>query len=215
MKAKWIPALISALLMVSFLLGCKSGAQNTLKEEFKDNGKNQPYAQGIPLPEMDFTVYFPYVTDGVAAINMGYTRNINLPCDVDYFQSKGDKAPALTLQKGTEVYILSRNNPNGIHIGYGLQCWPDYEAGWRYGQPLITHDFPLSAIIAEDPTMYYVKTEQLLAVAGEFYDTNKISTISRTEYQKKSVLFIDRCLYLNGAFCSPDLIDHFNHRDEL
>ena len=43
---------------LSFLFaGCKAGSGSQLKENYIDNGKNEPYAAETPLTDMDFSIY--------------------------------------------------------------------------------------------------------------------------------------------------------------
>lgn len=208
---------IIATLVISCLLGCNTDAESSLKQEFKDNGRNQPYSNKIPLSEMDFSVYDKYVNISIGAPGINYIRKISLPCEVDYYNSNKDTTPAFVLQKGTEVYVLSQDETYFPTMGYGLQCWPDYEIGWRYGQPFMTSDFRQSTIYAQNSKKYYVKTEQLFAVFEEFYKYNpeRFSAASFSESQKKIVLIIDTILYAKGAFCSPDLEANYDSRDSL
>ena len=136
------------------LTACGSaGYKKEVEENFTDNGKNEPYARQIPLDEMDFQVYDDYFTKFSTLVQYNYDRKISLPCDVEYYESKEDSEPILTLEKGTKVYVLP-DNERSIE-GYGWCCWPDYEEGWRYGNPFLTIDF---TYISEEYPMYYVKS---------------------------------------------------------
>lgn len=197
---------------LSFLFaGCKAGSGSQLKENYIDNGKNEPYAAETPLTDMDFSIYTSqYYSDIISPlVDPDYNKRVTLPCDVEYYQSPGDATPVLTLPKGSDVYVLPRDAANFPTIGYGLQCWPDYQKGWRYGQPFfVTGDFTRS-MISQKYDKYYVRTEQIASVAREFYNNNRksLQNLTASEFQKEMVLEIDQTLYDNGAFCSPDLVD--------
>lgn len=197
------------MVMVTPLLfsGCGDTA-SALKEEFKDNGNQEPYSQNVPLSEMDFSGYREKAFTNVSTLtDPGYTLTCTLPCDVEYYTSKTDKTPAVTLEKGTQIYVLPSDQKNFPTFGYGLQCWPDYEAGWRYGQPFSQKEFTRELLSDTNSPCYYVKTEQLDAVAEAFCKENEKAFASFKEYEPSRVLIeaIDRELYTYGAFCSPEL----------
>jgi hypothetical protein len=93
-----------------------------------------------------------------------------------------------------------------IPLGYGYQCWPDYDKGWRYGYVFLTEDFEK---LTEDMEMYYVKSKQLEKVAAEFYEINENSFLGTTkkEYVKNITQAIDISLQYNGAYLSNYLRD--------
>ena len=60
----------------------------------------------------------------------------------------------------------------------------------------------------DDLRYYYVQTETLKAVLGAYYDKNQevLSEVSgREEYIDGCVQYIDRQLFSDGYFCSPEL----------
>lgn len=209
--------MVSVLVVVAALLSlasCKSGGQSTLRQEFVDNGKNQPYSQNVPLQEMDFDIYFKDIINkmGNAAVEINDNRKIVLSNDIEYFENKNDREPALVLKKGTTIYIHDLRS--GIMEGYGLWAWPDYEAGWRYGKPLADNytDIRTTSIAKS----YFVKLEQLALAADDYYNQNDcFNRYSPEEFRKGHLLFMDKILYLEGAFCSPDLEANYSRRDEL
>lgn len=94
---------------LSFLFaGCKAGSGSQLKENYIDNGKNEPYAAETPLTDMDFSIYTSqYYSDIISPlVDPDYNKRVTLPCDVEYYQSPGDATPVLTLPKGSDVYVL-------------------------------------------------------------------------------------------------------------
>lgn len=178
-------------------------------EEFVPNQKNDPYAQEIPLYEMNFWEYLiDFPAD--ALIYVEYNMMLTLPCNIDYYERKEDTTPALTLEKGTIVCLFpGKGYPSKALVGYGMVCWPDYEEEWRYGCPFISEDIPYivwryGKNYVRAQTMYYVKSEQLEEVAGEFYKQNKDkwdSMFSLRAYRKFATQYIDRILYTDGDFC--------------
>ncbi len=191
---------------------CRDNAyRQQMLANFKDNGKDEPYANRVPLHEMDFSVYDKYFPQATAPILVKYERKITLPCDVEYYSAKEDSVPAVILPKGTEVYIFPQDGgPFFIH-GYGVRCWPDYEKGWRYGIPFLTFDASRLEDVYQDEEipMYYVKTRQLEKVAEKFYENNPSAAvrIRKSEYVKRAIRSIDQFLYDNGAFLSEELLE--------
>lgn len=179
------------------------------QREFIDNQRNDPYAQGVPLYEMNFWTYLiEYPAD--TAVYTELNKMIVLPCNVDYYERKDDPTPALTLEKGTEICMFPGHSGFTSDLtGYGAVCWPDYEEEWRYGCPFITEDidyaaWDYSAAYIRIHDMYYVKSSQLEKVVRAFYNANK-STLSKScapwAYPKLLTQSIDQFLYLQGAFC--------------
>ena len=205
-STKLVAVALIISLLAFFLTSCQD-AHAELEKNFQDNGKGEPYSQKIPLSEMDFTPYMEAIFNKmvIAAGSPNYTREIVLPCDVEYYTDKTDKTPAVTLEKGTTVYVLPSDDPD-FTISYGMQCWPDYEKGWRYGQPFYKEEFKKGMISRYGQPWYYVKSKQLEAVAREFCLVNDFYK-SRNPYspEKAGIEFIDRALYEYGAFCSPEL----------
>ena len=238
MRTKRFFALVLLFLMLFTLFsGCAQAKEEQLeppewmKEHFKQNNKNEPYARGVPLHEMDFSEYWRYfekIGDDLMIHNEPET--VVLPCDVEYYRRKGDKKPALVIPKGTEVYIRKNNLPQEqqnrfFMSGYGVETWPDYEADWRYGIPFRTElDYVESLVGAK---RYYVKTQQLFQVADAYFalldEKNPLDESAfegepeQLEYAKSMrerrsmeiVLSIDSFLVYRGAFLSLDYIKYY------
>lgn len=175
------------------------------------NEKNEGYAQGTPLYEMDFTEYKYYMIDAYAAsLPLLDSITVELPCDIMYYEKKDDTEPVLTLEKGTTVYIHPSlteflHIPNSRNLtAYGFTSWPDYEKEWRYAAPFFTEKFDTDDISSDTP-MYYVKTDALKQIAKAYYKANTLfqNGTSAYEYVNSCVYSLDYLLYLEGAYC-PD-----------
>ena len=180
---------------------------NVYEERFEDNGRaEQPYKLNIPLHEMDFEVYDYYFPKIMALPGSSTEPKVTLilPCDVDYYASKEDKKPILTLKKGTEVYYT--DSDGWTPPGYGFKCWPDYDKEWRYGFVFLTEGFEE---LPENAEMYYVKLKQLEKVAGEVYKRNKPLYNhlygSKRKTVKEFTQHVDGVLWMNGAYLSNSL----------
>lgn len=176
---------------------------------FEDNGKGEPYSQGIPLNEMDFNIYWREYLSGTiyTLLDYGWEIHISLPCDVHYYAEK-DGECVLTLPEGTEVTVFPGGSPTVRTYGYGLICWPDYEKGWRYGQPFVTGDEEVRFMAGP---AYYVKTSELEAVAEAFYAVNEEilqkqgASRHADRYAKRITRYLDNELFDYGIFYSPEL----------
>ncbi len=180
--------------------------------KFQYNKWEEPYSQHVPLEEMSFGVYSHYFGYSSGIKEPDYVETLPLPCDIRYYANPGDKEPVLTLEKGTVVHVPVES---GVSAGYSstnnrgtpLRTWPSYEKGWRYGLPFVPEG---SESPTADSPMYYVRTEDIRAVAAKFVDANwgiLSPNYFRTKREAREflVLTIDRTLYQEGCYCSPDL----------
>lgn len=179
---------------------------------FQYNKREEPYSQHVPLEEMRFGAYGHYFGYPTAIQEPEFVETLPLPCDIQYYANPEDKEPVLTLEKGTVVRVPAEI---GIFAGYSstnnrgtpLRTWPSYEKGWRYGLPFVPEG---SEGPTADSPMYYVRTEDIRAVAAKFVDANW-DILSLYDFRIKReareffVLTIDRTLYQDGCYCSPDL----------
>ncbi|HIY28417.1 MAG TPA: hypothetical protein H9679_05195 [Firmicutes bacterium] len=176
-----------------------------------------PYEEGVPLSEMDSRSLESYLYGAQALMGTpldsldAEAYHITLPVDVNYYSTPDASGePAYTIPKGTEVrlYDIEEKDPAGA-APYGCVCYPDYEKGWRYGRAFLLMEGASSIKqSADDLRYYYVQTETLKAVLGAYYDKNQevLSEVSgREEYIDSCVQYIDRQLFSDGYFCSPEL----------
>ena len=176
------------------------------------------YNEGVPLSEMDASNLEAYLSHEAQALIAtpldsleAEAYHIALPVDVNYYSTPDASGePAYTIPKGTEVrlYDIEEKDPAGA-APYGCVCYPDYEKGWRYGRAFLLMEGASSIKqSADDLRYYYVQTETLKAVLGAYYDKNQevLSEVSgRQEYIDSCVQYIDRQLFSDGYFCSPEL----------
>ena len=205
--------LISAAVFVLSARQTSSGGSlsvSRIREEFEDNGKNEPYSQQIPHEEMDFSVYNQYVNIPKAAIQSNSPKKMELPGDVSYYKSPEDQEPSVVLKKGTVIYI---NSSLGLEAGYGMRGWPAYQEGWRYAQPFDVYEDGKAQVTGEG--WYYVRTENLFEVADGYYRAAKVMTMPPEQCRKNAVMYVDISLYLNGAFCSPDIEKYYARREDI
>ena len=204
-KICWL-LLLTVIVLFAAVLFVGTQRREYPKSEFEYNKWEEPYSQGIPLDEMNFNVYRNYVALPVALTDsVEFVREVKLPCDVCYYAHKEDSEPIIVLEKGLSVYVIPANRQYFGPPGYGLECWPDYQKGWRYGQPFVTDESETSSY---DAQKYYVRTSELEAVAKAFYQANSRlyrGQVSAARYALVVTREIDVLLYKNGAFCSEEL----------
>lgn len=210
---RFFAVLISAVVFV--LSACQASSVglssiSRIREEFEDNGKNEPYSQQIPLEEMDFSVYNQYVNLPKAAIQDNSPKKMELLGDVSYYKSPEDQEPSVVLKKGTVVYV---NSSLGLEAGYGMQGWPAYQEGWRYAQPFDVYEGGKAQVTGEG--WYYVRTENLFEVADGYYRAAKVTAMPPEQCRKNVVMYVDISLYLSGAFCSPDIEKYYASREDI
>ena len=170
-----------------------------------DSGKITPYSERVPLDEIDLDTYW-YVHGYSTLLLYDYAELIEAPCDIEYYLKKDDTKPALTIKKGTPIYVLPEDKDFSSTIGYGLVCWPDYEDKWRYGYPFLTES---TEYAPETYTNYYVKKTQLQKIAKVFYKENQKQFRgyrSAPIFADMIIRNIDWSLYRKGIFCAPEII---------
>ena len=191
--------------------------QQRRAEESANSRKLMYYDENLPLSEMDPRDLERYLPQAQAAAKTALDRpeeeayHLPLPVDVEYYAAPDDStAPAYTIPKGTEVLLYDSHEIDPIDPApYGCVCYPDYQKGWRYGRAFLTMDSGSTIADSEEELpYYYVRTEDLEAVLGAYYD--KYQEIfsqeeNRQEYLEGYIQFIDRSLFVDGSFCSPEL----------
>lgn len=229
-----ITACVAVVVMAAVLVGVFVGkpmverhqveqefaARQQYLEELHQNTPDSnrlPYEEGVPLSEMDSRSLESYLYGAQALMGTpldsldAEAYHITLPVDVNYYSTPDASGePAYTIPKGTEVrlYDSQDKSPSGP-APYGCVCYPDYEKGWRYGRAFLLMEGASSIKqSADDLRYYYVQTETLKAVLGAYYDKNQevLSKLSgRQDYIDGCVQYIDRQLFSDGYFCSPEL----------
>ena len=225
-----VAVVIAAAVLVGVFVGKPMLERHQVEQEFAarqqyleelhqntPDSNRLPYEEGVPLSEMDSRSLESYLYGAQALMGTpldsldAEAYHITLPVDVNYYSTPDASGePAYTIPKGTEVrlYDIEEKDPAGA-APYGCVCYPDYEKGWRYGRAFLLMEGASSIKqSADDLRYYYVQTETLKAVLGAYYDKNQevLSEVSgREEYIDSCVQYIDRQLFSDGYFCSPEL----------
>ena len=225
-----VAVVIAAAVLVGVFVGKPMVERHQVEQEFAarqqyleelhqntPDSNRLPYEEGVPLSEMDSRSLESYLYGAQALMGTpldsldAEAYHITLPVDVNYYSTPDASGePAYTIPKGTEVrlYDIEEKDPAGA-APYGCVCYPDYEKGWRYGRAFLLMEGASSIKqSADDLRYYYVQTETLKAVLGAYYDKNQevLSKLSgRQDYIDGCVQYIDRQLFSDGYFCSPEL----------
>ena len=215
MKKRWKAAggavLAAAVLAGGVWLGGMAWHDHALREGFVCTDPANPYQSGVPIEQMDFSVYAPYLDEPVVPV--GYSTVFSLPFDLTYYtEENGVKTPACTLEKGSQVCWGGPSG--GLRPGYGLQTYPTYEKGWRWGRPF-TAEEELEERAGEALPWYYVKTEDLNRIAAALADGGsphltelaQKHSVSAGEAAFSLVHSVDTIFYDNGVYLSPDLLE--------
>lgn len=180
---------------------------HVLRAEFVGNGRGEAYERGVPVTEMDFDSFSPYL---VWAVTAAYTAmpDISLEWDLHYYAAPDPAAePMFTIPAGTGILWWEGAAP---HAGYGLYGYPIYEAGWRYVQPFVS----AGGDTGEAAPCAFIRTGDLERVAREILSeapglqqVMRAAGLSEKDAASRMVRTVDQLFYANGVFLSPDLYE--------
>jgi hypothetical protein len=214
---KWLPTTISLMLICICMYRASSALIHNirLQQAFATAQPPSSYLQGIPMSEMDLSLYSSYMPRIMAPLLHELTRDIKTPVTLRYYSkipAAGDH-PALEIPKGTNIIVLPADRSGSgsplYEPGYGYTSYPTYEQGWRYVRPFQLSD---SEQFPHDDHYYFVRMEDLEAVIGELVQANRALRVaiqqqgwSIQEGIRQISTCMDQLLYSHGAYLSPDL----------
>lgn len=212
--------LIIPIALLTYRMVVIGSYNRAISEYYSENEDvSEEYRNHSDVRDIDFNAlneYGFYYTKSYP----GEMIEVRLPITVSYYSSTADKSPALTIPKGTSVYI---STSTAIAKGYGASSYPSYEKGWRYAAPFVIADgSQWDEKLIADSDMYYVKTSELVSVVETMYRDKKSLqdtfdkqqkydgkyieyTGDEKSFAKYYVLQIDRSLEAGGYYLSPDL----------
>ena len=186
------------MLLMSIVLSVVSAIRfnQNLKSNFVPNGKKWPlFQQNAPLKE----IYRPYYDSG------SYAADFIILYQVD-----------ITLNYPIRYY--DRIAIAGTSFSQGLNSCPTYQKGWRYARTLperIESDSAAHQLLSSPNQWYYVRLEDLKRVRFHIVIQDEIRWMQekldnpirqwRWLWQATELLEVDRLLYKQGDYLSPDL----------
>lgn len=204
------------LVLIMYRTGAALIHNNRLQSEFTPAMSPSPYQLEIPMGKMNLTAYSSLLPDVFTLPLYPLTSRIVTPVTIRYYSEipGHETAPALEIKKGTKIIALPEDSKGSpfYEAGYGYTSYPTYEKGWRYVRPFRLAD---GEHLPSSDQYYYVRIEDLKAVIGEVI---KVNPFMLTEIRQQGwsvqtgkhniATYLDRILYRNGAYLSPDLLHH-------
>ena len=210
---------IILMLLVSLGIFVVSAAQfnRYLKDNFVPNGKKWPmFEQGIPIED----IYNEYLDSTYYAFSnlTSFSIDIVLNHPIRYYHTPDiNSEPAVELPAGR--YRIEIGEPV---FHQGINTLPTYQEGWRYARTLpepLTLENEKQERFTSPMRWYYVRLEDLkrvtihlLAEERTLYTNRflegKLNLRSLVRLWKKSgvsLYNLDKLLYENGDYLSPDL----------
>lgn len=178
---------------------------------YRPDSSPSQYARNIPLCDMDFTKYIACFPSGIVLLDHNYVKTVQTPINLRYYSAPSIHASVvLELPRGTELIAIPTDEIYQFWTtGYGYLAYPTYSSGWHYAKPFLR--VGQSGDYKALPS-YFVQTSDLEAIARTVIDDNKAFQAAaqqkrwtRQKYAAEMVRFIDRLLYKNGVYSSPDL----------
>ena len=165
---------------------------------------DSPYAQGIPLDEMDLSYFARETYNRSHSEHKGGESVITLQRDLCYYAKLGGE-PVLEYKTGERVVLGF--DPGGTPSFYAdAYSLPTYERGWRFTRPVLKEGAKASDVNALTPL--YVRLDDLRYLLSE--RVNDLPERDRraltTEAQRDRFLLTLDQTFCSGTFISPELL---------
>lgn len=205
------------ILMIVFLLfgiasvGLHGYTNAELEKSFKPDEKAYPYEQAVIEQDVDLEEILKLLPKATAAMDYNWSDTITAPVSISYYKDIHDRTPVYTVEQGETIYC----KPFEINtICRGIESLPTDVRGWRLGRPFAVEGKPLNE------ELLYVKHSDLQKVARAWMEENDIMDWMRQsakdilpkgklptkqEAVNAYTLSVDRILYTEGVYISPDL----------
>lgn len=207
---RWISAVPIAL-GAMLLIGCGVRAGLAAKQNGEViNGfkrveySSGQYEQGLPMEQIDFQ---KCAAANVTLGNYGKGKSYVLQTTLHFFDSPSSPVPAVTLEKGTEIYsrppvaLNARGEPeyNIPEYGYGFFATvPTYQREWRYTRlPMKTGE---EGFAGEQP-YFYLRTGEVMQEMKRY-----LAQENSDASPEETALAVDALFYERGAYLSPNLL---------
>lgn len=181
-----------------------------LKKSFKSREDSYPYEQAAKNLHIDLNKISMMFPKASAPIGYDYKEEIISPISISYYKSKDDSTPIYTIEKGDIIHFKTTGFTSSEITYRGVESLPTNIQGWRLVKP-----FEVEGKKAND-NLLYVKLSDLKKVSKTWLDENpKVMTSmsshmqglfpTKQEYVNLIIFRIDRILYEEGVYLSPDL----------
>lgn len=182
----WCAVLTVTILfgVVVYRTGSALDHNHQLRNDFSAAAPASPYQQGIPLEQMDLSMYSSYFPGISGEPAYSITHFVEAPVSLQYYSEipSKDTAVALHIPKGTAIEAIPQYSPESsfYELGYGYTSYPTYEKGWRYVRPFKTAEAASPGLGEE---YYYIRIDSIEAVMKSAIRANKpFLTVVRQEY---------------------------------
>lgn len=184
----------------------------TLKKSFQLKETAYPYEQAVVNLTIDLDEISKLLPDSAALMAYNYIEKITSPVSISYYKSMDDNTPVYTIKKGDVISFKATGFTRSGVTYRGMESLPTNVQGWRLARP-----FEVEGEKRNDDLLY-VRVSDLEAVSKAWLDENPQAMASmssdirrqrvlpvKQEYAKLLMLRLDRVLYEEGVYLSPDL----------
>ena len=184
-----------------------------LRNGFEPKEDAYPYGEEVEKGTLDLDEISYLLPSVVALIQPpDYKDDIASPIEISYYADIKDKSPVYRVEKGDIIYFQAEDSEGYETVYHGRVSLPTNEPGWRLAKPFMVEGKETN------DTLLYVKLDDLKRIAYQWLEENSevISSnalmqqgIWPTKYNLSKILLldIDRTLYSEGVFLSPDLLN--------
>ena len=189
-----------------------------LRDGFKPKEDAYPYGEEVEKGTLDLDEISYLLPDAMAAMGYAYDYkdDIASSIEISYYADINDVSPVYRVEKGDLIdFQMEDVTKSEYNVTYhGRISLPTNEPGWRLAKPFMVEGREVN------DTLLYVKLDDLMRIAYQWLEENPEAAdnlenemmrqgILPTKYNtgKAILLFIDRTLYSEGVFLSPDLLN--------
>ena len=188
-----------------------------MRDGFKPKEDAYPYGEEVEKGTLDLDEISYLLQDAMAAMGYAYDYkdDIASSIEISYYADINDVSPVYRVEKGDIIDFQTENPILKYNVTYhGRISLPTNKPGWRLAKPFMVEGKEVN------DTLLYVKLDDLMRIAYQWLEENPEAAdnlenemmwqgILPTKYNtgKAILLFIDRTLYSEGVFLSPDLLN--------
>ena len=192
-----------------------------LRNGFEPKENAYPYGEEVEKGTLDLVEISYLLPSVVALIQLpDYKDDIASPIEISYYADIKDKSPVYRVEKGDIIYFQAEDSEGNETVYHGRVSLPTNEPGWRLAKPFMVEGKETI------DTLLYVKLDDLIRIAYQWLEENPKAVRAmgidksdigvlgvygiwptQSNFSKILLLYIDRILYSEGVFLSPDLLN--------